>query len=109
MPKADPKAIILPEHGHQAAWTEACKAGFNSEKHKALTSSFDYSGPLTETVIMGNIALRSLNIRTAKKGGGFDYPGQKKLLWDGINMKITNFEAANQFVKREYRNGWKLV
>jgi predicted dehydrogenase len=94
---------------HQAKWADACKAGFNSAEHKALTSSFDYSGPLTETVIMGNIALRSLNIRTAKKGGGFDYPGQKKLLWDGINMKITNFEPANQFVKREYRNGWKLI
>ncbi len=94
---------------HQAKWADACKAGFNSAEHKALTSSFDYSGPLTETVIMGNIALRSLNIRTAKKGGGYDYSGQKKLLWDGINMKITNFEPANQFVKREYRNGWKLV
>jgi predicted dehydrogenase len=94
---------------HQAKWADACKAGFNSAEHKALTSSFDYSGPLTETVIMGNIALRSLNIRTDKKGGGFDYPGQKKLLWDGINMKITNFEPANQFVKREYRSGWKLV
>jgi hypothetical protein len=30
------------------------------------------------------------------------------LLWDGENMRITNFEDANQFVKREYREGWKL-
>jgi hypothetical protein len=30
-------------------------------------------------------------------------------LWDGENMKVTNFEEANQFVKREYREGWKLI
>jgi predicted dehydrogenase len=96
------------DFGHQAKWADACKAGFGSAEHKALTSSFDYSGPLSETVLMGNIALRSLNIRKQKQGGGFDYPGQKKLLWDGLNMKITNFEDANQFVKREYRSGWSL-
>jgi predicted dehydrogenase len=94
---------------HQAKWADACKAGFNSKEHLALTSSFDYSGPLTETVIMGNLAIRSQNIRIAKKDGGFDFPGQKKLLWDGQNMKITNFADANQFVKREYREGWSLV
>jgi predicted dehydrogenase len=94
---------------HQAKWADACKAGFNSKEHLALTSSFDYSGPLTETVIMGNLAIRSQNIRIAKKGGVFDYFGQKKLLWDGQNMKITNFADANQFVKREYRQGWSLV
>jgi predicted dehydrogenase len=97
------------DFGHQAKWAEACKTGFNSKEHLALTSSFDYSGPLTETVIMGNLAIPSLNLRTAKKDGGFDYPGQKKLLWDGPSMKITNFADANQFVKREYRSGWTLV
>jgi hypothetical protein len=71
-----------------------------------LTSSFDFSGPLTESVLMGNLAIRSYNLRTARTEGGFDYPGRKKLLWDGVNMKITNFEDANQFVKREYRKGW---
>ena len=39
----------------------------------------------------------------------FFYLGRKKLLWDAKNMKITNFDEANQFVKREYRDGWKLV
>jgi hypothetical protein len=38
----------------------------------------------------------------------YDYPGRIRLLWDGENMKITNFELANQFVKREYREGWSL-
>jgi predicted dehydrogenase len=96
------------DFGHQAHWADACKAGFGSAEHKALTSSFDYSGPLSETVLMGNIALRSLTLRKQKQGGGFEYLGQKKLLWDGQNMKITNFDEANQFVKREYRSGWGL-
>ncbi len=108
MPKPDPSVVILPEHGHQASWTEAVKAGFNSPAHKALTSSFDYSGPLTESILMGNLAIRSYGLRVARTKGGFDYPGRKKLIWDGVSMKITNFEEANQFVKREYREGWKL-
>jgi hypothetical protein len=58
---------------------------------------------------MGNLAIRSYDIRVARTGGeGFNYPGRKKLLWDGTNMKITNFDEANQFVKRDYQNGWKL-
>ncbi|MCU0341814.1 MAG: Gfo/Idh/MocA family oxidoreductase [Spirosomaceae bacterium] len=101
-------ATTLPEWGHQMFWTEACKAGFGSDKHKALTSSFDYSGPLTETVLMGNLAIRSYMLRKPK-GNGFDYYGRNRLLWDGNNMKITNFEDANQFVKRQYRDGWKLA
>lgn len=111
MPQADNQAVVLPENGHQIKWIAACKAGFNSPEHKALTSSFDYAGPFTETVLMGNLAIRSYNLRVERGNGarGFDYPGRKKLLWDGTNMKITNFEEANQFVKREYRQGWNLM
>ena len=97
-----------PEYGHQINWTEACKAGFNSEEHKNLSSSFDYSGPLTETVIMGNLAIRSYNLRKGE-GRNAEYYGRKKLLWDGKNTKITNFDDANQFVGRKYRDGWKLI
>jgi hypothetical protein len=99
----------LPEWGHQMLWTEACKAGFNSKEHKALTSSFDFAGPLTESVLMGNLAIRSANLRTEKGNNKYDYIGRKKLMWDGKNMKITNLDEANQFVSREYRDGWKLV
>jgi hypothetical protein len=62
-------------------------------------------------VLMGNLAIRSHDIRIPRKDNPnqFTYPGRDiKLLWDGVNMKITNFEEANQFVKREYRAGWKL-
>lgn len=96
-----------PEHGHQRKWIDAVKAGFNSDEHKALTSSFDYSGPLTETVLMGNIAIRSYLLRKQNQER-FEYYGQKKLLWDGNAMRITNLEEANQFVGRNYRSGWEL-
>ncbi len=100
----------MPENGHQILWTEACKAGFNSKEHKGLHSSFDFAGPLTESVLMGNLAIRSYTLRASRADGkGFTYPGRKKLTWDGPNMKITNFDEANQFVKREYRDGWKLA
>ena len=97
-----------PEFGHQRQWVDACKAGFNSPEHKSLTSSFDYSGPLTETVLMGNIAIRSYLLRTGS-GRNMKYIGRKKLLWDGEAMKIKNLEAANQFVGRAYRKGWELI
>jgi predicted dehydrogenase len=95
------------EYGHQRKWVEACKAGFNSKEHKELTSSFDYAGPMTETVLMGNLAIRSYMLRK-EKGKGQDYYGRRKLLWDGENMKITNLEEANQFVGRTYRKGWNV-
>ena len=49
----------LPENGHQISWVEACKEGFGKQKHNALTSSFDFAGPLTESILMGNLAIRS--------------------------------------------------
>jgi hypothetical protein len=89
--------------GHQQQWAKACKEGYG-----AYTSSpFEVAGPLTETVIMGNLAVRSYNHREPTADGkGYTYPGRKQLLWDGANMKITNFDGANQFAKREYRTGW---
>jgi hypothetical protein len=90
--------------GHQAQWIEACKKGYG-----AYTSSpFSEAGPLTETVLMGNLAVRSFNYSETDSKGNKKFPGRKKLLWDGENMKITNFEPANQFVKRDYRKGWSL-
>ncbi len=97
--------------GHYAAWVRACLAGYGSQEAENLSSRFDIAGPLTESVLMGNLAIRSYDIRKAREGKNneFDYPGRYiKLLWDGDNMKVTNFDEANQFVKREYANGWSL-
>jgi hypothetical protein len=89
-----PRIIGEDEGGHEKNWIEAIR-----KNNPGLASSpFSYASPLTETILLGNIALRS-----AKLEGG-----SKRLLWDGPNMRITNFEPANQYVKREYRKGWSL-
>jgi hypothetical protein len=90
----------VPE-GHYAQWVNACIAGYGKNE---LSSPFDYAGPLTETILMGNLALRSHYVKDANG----KFTGRKKLLWDAANMKITNFDDANQFVKRNYRQGWTL-
>lgn len=97
-----------PEYGHQRKWVDACKAGFNSKEHKELTSSFDYAGPMTETVLMGNLAIRSYMLRRENSKGAMEFFARKKLLWDGENMRITNMQEANQFVSRQYRQGWEM-
>jgi predicted dehydrogenase len=97
-----PQTLARVPEGHYVQWVNACIAGYGQ---KELSSPFDYAGPLTETILMGNLALRSYNL----KDSSGRHPGRKMLLWDAVNMKITNFDEANQFVKREYRQGWKLV
>ncbi len=77
-----------------------------------VSSPFEIAGPLTETLLMGNLAIRSYDVRKPKadKPDQFDFPGRNiKLVWDSPNMKITNFDDANQYVKREYRTGWRLA
>ena len=105
--KTMPKQTIkrVPE-GHYLQWVNACMAGYG----KGETSSpFEYAGPFTESILMGNLAIRSSMMLNPKlKGWDDKYPGRKKLVWDAKNMKITNFDEANQFVKREYRPGWEL-
>jgi len=105
------KRVYGGASGHYSQWIEACVDGYNSKKAAELSSPFSIAGPLTETVLMGNLAIRSYDVKKERLGkpGEFDYPGRGiKLLWDGPNMKITNFAEANQFVKRKYREGWKL-
>lgn len=93
------------EAGHYTHWVEAAIAGYGKME---LSSDFSIAGPLTEALLMGNLAIRGFDVRVPN-GNNFRYPGRyKKLLWDGTNMKITNFDEANQFVKREYREGFTL-
>jgi hypothetical protein len=92
--------------GHHIEWVEACKLGY---KKKELSSDFDIAGPVTEAVLMGNIAIRSYWLAEGKDASKRDnYTGRKRLLWDGKAMKITNYDMANQFVKRDYRAGWSI-
>ena len=117
LPKSKTQEVNIPQtikrvpgnaEGHYAQWVEACIAGYGKME---VSSPFETAGPLTETILMGNLAIRSNDIRTprADRPGAFDYPGKGvKLLWNGNDMKITNFEAANAFVKREYRSPYSL-
>ena len=110
LPTKKMKEVKLPEptvdmvdngtEGHQQQWVKACKEGYGTY----TSSAFSQAGPLTETVLMGNLAVLSYNYSTEKD----KFPGRKKLLWDGKNMKITNFDMANKFVKREYRGDWEF-
>ena len=103
LPKETLKRV--PE-GHYVQWVNACIDGYG----KGVTSSpFEYAGPFTESILIGNLAIRSWMMQNPKMKGWEDkYLGRKKLLWDSKNMKVTNYDEANQFVKREYRDGWKL-
>lgn len=75
--------------GHVSNWMNACKAG----KPTDAVSNFDYSGPFTESVVMGCLALKFLD---------------QKLMWDGENMKFTNNDSATAYTKPNYREGWSL-
>jgi len=86
-PRQTLERIPLGPDGHEQDWIRACKGG------QPASSNFDYSGPLSETVLMGNLAVR--------------FPG-RELLWDGEAMKVTNDADADAYVHRDYREGWKL-
>lgn len=93
--------------GHYAQWVNACIAGYG---HMPVSSPFEIAGPVTEALLMANLAIRGFDIRKTKADGrGFDYPARYvKLLWDNDNMKVTNLDDVNQFIKRKYRDGYSL-
>ncbi|MFV8225865.1 Gfo/Idh/MocA family protein [Christiangramia aquimixticola] len=96
--------------GHYVQWVEAAIAGYGK---KTLSSPFKIAGPLTESLLVANLAIRGYDIqKTRKDAEGNDqiyYPGRDiKMIWDAENMRVTNFEEANQFVKREYPEGFTL-
>ncbi len=97
----------VKEENHQRNWIAAIRG------EATLSSDFDFAGPFSEIILMGNLAIRSLYIQEEQfndKGEMYmGYTGVgKKLKWDGENMRITNYEPANRFVRREYREGWML-
>jgi hypothetical protein len=93
--------------GHYWSWVEACIAGYGKMN---LSSPFEVAGPLTETLLIANLAIRGTDIqKPTADGKRFTYPGRDiKLLWDKESLRVTNFDDVNQFVKRTYRQGWSL-
>jgi hypothetical protein len=105
--KLPPVKLARVPEGHYVQWVNACIDGYGKGK---TSSPFEFAGPFTESILIGNLAIRSFLMKNPKlKGWDDKYLGRKRLLWDAKNIKITNFDDANQFVRREYRDGWKLV
>ena len=86
--KRPPKSIPRSS-GIREEWIEAIKGG------PATTSNFEYASKLTETMLLGCIALRVADKRTI-------------LEWDGKKGQFTNLDEANAFLHKEYRDGWTL-
>ncbi len=72
---------------HYHGWIDGCLSG------QQPSDGFDYAGPLTEAVLLGNIAAR--------------YRGTK-LLWDAEKLQFTNQPEANRWIHKEYREGWEI-
>ena len=77
------------DDGMKAEWVRAIKEG----NPAIAMSNFGYAAMLTETILLGNVAMR--------------LPG-KKLTWDGPNLKFTDVPEANQYLHYEYRKGWEV-
>lgn len=92
LPEEQWKEYKKPEYvqspGHFTEFANAIKEG----KPELALSNFGNAGRLTETVLLGNVAMRA---------------GQK-IEWDAVNLKITNLPDANQYVTRVYRKGWEV-
>jgi predicted dehydrogenase len=84
VPRTMPRITV----SHEMNWVMACKG------QAAESSPIDYAAQLTETMLLGIVALRA--------GQG------KKVLYDAENMRITNAPEANQYLTREFRAGWAI-
>jgi len=88
-----PKPYLPSSPGHEEEWINACKGG------APAGSNFDWAGPLTETVLMGNIALR----KELK-----EKMSTQVLNWDPEKFSFPNLPEADKFLHYQYRNGWSL-
>jgi predicted dehydrogenase len=77
---------VVPSVDHYVSWADACRG------EGKTTSPFSYAGPLTESVLLGSIAIR--------------IPGET-LRWDSTRLAIPNSTAANELLTKRYRKGWE--
>jgi hypothetical protein len=82
-----PEPYLKLSPGHHQEWILACKTG------SPTGSNFGYAGPLTEAVLLGNVAIRV----------------NRKINYDGVQMRITDDAEANALLHPGYRKGWKLA
>ena len=84
--KQTEKTLPRVQGSHEDDWVRACKTG------KPAGADFAYSGPLTETCLLGNVAKRV----------------DARIEWDAAHLKVTNLAEANQYVRTQYREDWSL-
>jgi predicted dehydrogenase len=82
-----PQPSLPRSPGHHEEWIRACKGG-----PPAMSNFVDYAAQLTETALLGNVALRA----------------GTRIVWDSEHLRVTNHPEANQFVRRQYRRGWEI-
>jgi predicted dehydrogenase len=82
-----PPQTIPASLGHHREWVQACKTGSPTLCH------FDYSGALTESNLLGNVAYRV----------------GRRLEWDPVNLRARNCPEADRYIRHEYRQGWTLT
>ena len=83
---AGPAPSLPRSRGHEKEWLEACQGG------AAALSNFDYSGPLAEFVLLGNVATLF----------------GKSIEYDPVAMQVIDLAETNAALEREYRAGWSL-
>jgi len=81
-----PEPSLPRSPGHHAEWIRACKGG------EPAMSNFDYASALTETVLLGNLAILT----------------GEPIYWDAEGMRAVNCPKADRFINRPYRKGWTL-
>jgi hypothetical protein len=80
------KSLPRVTDSHEQDWARACKGG------PPAGANFEYSGPLTEVCLLGNVAKRV----------------DGRIEWDAENLRVTNNPEANKYIKTDYRPGWSL-
>ena len=82
-----PPAKTIPRSiGHRAEWIQACK----DKKPEDAKAGFAYSGPFTEALLVGNLAVRL----------------QQRVEWDSANLRARNVLEAEALVRKKYRAGF---
>jgi hypothetical protein len=81
-----PPQTLPRSPGHHAEWIRACKGG------EPAMSNFDYASALTETMLLGDLAIVT----------------GEPIYWDPAQMKAINCPKADYYINPPYRKGWTL-
>ena len=84
--KPPQKLPRIKGEAHELNWVDAAKGKVEA------SCPFDYAARLTEVMLLGIVALRA----------------GRKIDYDGANMRVTNVAQANDYLRRDYRQGWSL-